>query len=334
MDYKDKEKLEKLRSVFDLNYRITHLYASYLTNFPEIITKEMVLELTKDTDIEKADAISAIMAAIFGLDDANGGNERKLIREYINPSVRLLDSKRYTENKYYKNIKIENEKLGNWEFKWESYPPYRAVICDDVIINSDFSEIYPIGFFQEEFRFPAVLEDGNEWMTLTPVDLDTSDYAIKRARGRVVTFGLGLGYYAYMASEKDEVESVTVVELSSDVIKLFKEKILPQFSHPEKIKVVQSDAFEYAEKTMPSENFDFAFVDTWRDASDGAPMYKRMKTLEHMSPNTEFAYWIENFIISRLRAEKFEELYSLVKNEAENAPKTYLEFTERLKEYG
>jgi hypothetical protein len=32
--------------------------------------------------------------------------------------------------------------------------------------------------------------------------------------------------------------------------------------------------------------------------------------------------------------EKFEELYSIVKNEAENAPKTYLEFTERLKEYG
>jgi hypothetical protein len=30
-----------------------------------------------------------------------------------------------------------------------------------------------------------------------------------------------------------------------------------------------------------------------------------MKKLEHLSPDTEFIYWIENFLISRLRAEKF-----------------------------
>ena len=53
------------------------------------------------------------------------------------------------------------------------------------------------------------------------------------------------------------------------------------------------------------EGFDLAFVDTWRDASDGAPMYKKMKELEHLSPNTKFLYWIENFLISRVRAENF-----------------------------
>ena len=336
MDYKDKEKLERLRSVFDLNYRITHLYASYLTNFPEIITKEMVLELTKDTDIKKSDAFSAIMAAVFGLDDANGGDERKLIREYINPSVRLLDSKRYTENKYYRNIKIENEKLGNWEFKWESYPPYRAVICDDVIINSDFSEIYPMGFFQEEFRFPAVLEDGNEWMTLTPVDIDTSDYAIKRARGRVVTFGLGLGYFAFMAAEKDSVSEVTVVEKSAEVIEAFRTAILPRFPHKEKIRIVNADAFDYAEHTMPKEHFDLCFVDTWRDAGDGLPMYLKMKPLEKLSPETEYLYWIESFLLSRLRSALFEQIW-----EKENAAAhgvqgtvTFEEIEERLSDRG
>jgi hypothetical protein len=260
--------------------------------------------------------------------------EIRILRNYILPSIRILDAKRYTENPYYKNIKLPDVKLGTWEFKNEAYAPYRAVICDDMMLNSDFSEIPPLGFFTERFEFPAVLEDGNEWMTLTPVDLDTSDYAIERARGKVVTFGLGLGYFAYMASEKEDVESVTVVELSSDVIRLFREKILPKFSHPEKINIVNADAFEYAEKTMPNENFDFAFVDTWRDASDGAPMYKKMKALEHLSRGTEFSYWIENFIISRLRAEKFEELYALVKQDSENAPKSYCEFIERLKQYG
>ena len=111
-----------------------------------------------------------------------------------------------------------------------------------------------------------------------------------------------------MTSEKEEVESITVVEKSEDVIALFKEYILPQFSHPEKVRIVNADAFEYAERIMPAERFDIAFVDTWRDASDGAPMYERMKPLECLSPDTEFLYWIENFLISRLRALCFAEI--------------------------
>lgn len=330
MNYSDKEKLERLRCTFDLNYRVTELYATYLERFPELITKDMIDELTFDGYISKEEAVAAIICAAFGLDDGRGGDERRIIREYIRPSVKMLEAKRYTENKYYKNIKIDNIKDGSWELKKESYTPYRAVICGDIIINPDFSEIPPLGFFSEEFAFPAVLEDGNEWMTLTPVDLDTCDEAIERAHGRVVTFGLGLGYYAYMVSEKDDVESITVIEKSSDVIRLFKKHLLPQFSHPEKVRIICADAFEYAEKIMPSESYNYAFVDTWRDASDGAPMYERMKQLEALNPKTEFSYWIENFLISRLRAFKFEELYKKVCSDADDAPKTYKEFTERL----
>ena len=70
------------------------------------------------------------------------------------------------------------------------------------------------------------------------------------------------------------------------------------------MRIVNADAFEYAERIMPGECFDLAFVDTWRDASDGAPMYRRMKALEHLAPNTQFMYWIENFLISNIRAQK------------------------------
>ena len=64
----------------------------------------------------------------------------------------------------------------------------------------------------------------------------------------------------------------------------------------------------YAENVMPDEGFDLAFVDTWRDAGDGAPMYRRMKALEHLSKNTRFMYWIEGFLKSRVRAERFSEI--------------------------
>ena len=167
-------------------------------------------------------------------------------------------------------------------------------------------------------------------MTLTPIDLDTSEEAIFAARGKVITFGLGLGYYAYMASEKPEVSEITVVEKSDSVIELFNRYILPKFEHPEKVKIVNMDAFEFAERIMPREEYDIAFVDTWRDASDGLPMLEKMKALEHLSKGTEFSYWIERFLISRLRAERFEELWQSVELGEENAPESYKEFIEKL----
>ena len=308
MDIRDREKMKRLDKTFELNFKITRLYANYLEYYNEIINSEMMEALCADGEIDERDGIVAILCQIFGLDMDGSPDERVLIREYLTPSVRIMDPERYRNNPYYKSICIPEIKRGRWELKKEKYPAYRGVIAADMIMENGFREIPPLGFFKEDFEFPAVLEDGNEWMTLTPVDLDTSDEAIERARGRVVTFGLGLGYYAYMVSEKENVESITVVEKSSDVIALFKEYVLPQFSHPEKVVIVNEDAFEYAEHTMPSESFDVAFVDTWRDASDGALMYERMKRLERLSPNTEFLYWIENFLISRLRAVRYAEI--------------------------
>ncbi len=328
MNPKNAPKLQRLREIFDKNYEITRLYAAYLERCPKAITKEMIDTLTEDGSITKEEALVALLSEIFALDFSRGGDDRTLIMDYLTPSVRLLDAKKYEQNPYYKNIMIENVTDGSWELRWEKYAPYQAVIAGDMIINEDFSEVPPLGFFTEEFRFPAVLENGNEWMTLTPVDLDTSEEAISEARGRVVTFGLGLGYYAYMASEKECVESVTVVEKSADVIRLFKKHILPQFPNKEKIRIIESDAFEYAGNDMPKERYDVAFVDTWRDASDGAPMYEKMKRLEHLSPSTKFIYWIENFLISRHRAMTLEKIYSEMDN---GANPSYLEITERLK---
>ena len=302
----DKIKIERLIETFNTNFKVTQLYAAYLENFPEIITKEMIDTLTEDGTVTKEDAIAALLSQIFGLDTDGSADDRRLFRDYIAPSVRVLNAEKYESNPYYRSVHLPNVKIGRWEFKNEHYAPYRAVICHDMMLGKDFSEVPPLGFFDRRFDFPAVLEDGNEWMTLTPVDIDTCDDAISKAHGKVVTFGLGLGYFAFMVARKPEVESVTVVEKSPDVIKLFREYVLPYFPCPEKLNIVEADAFDYAEKIMPNEAFDYAFVDTWRDASDGTPMYERMIKLEHLSPNTEFDYWIENFLISHRRALYFE----------------------------
>lgn len=326
---RDKEKIARLSDVFDRNFKITRLYASYLERFPEAITKEMIDTVCEGGDITPEAALVGILSELFGL-DIDRAEDRRLILDYLTPSVRLFDARKYYENPYYKNIRIENVKEEGWELRQESYLPYRGVIAGDMQIYPDYREVPPLGFFTEEFRFPAVLENGNEWMTLTPVDLDTSEEAIEAAEGDVVTFGLGLGYYAYMCSEKSEVKTVTVVEKSRDVIALFEKHILPQFPNKSKVIIVNADAFDFAERVMPEKHYNVAFVDTWRDASDGAPMYKRMKALEPLSPDTRFLYWIENFLISRHRALAWWEMTDKLEAGTEDAPRSFADITARL----
>ena len=333
MNLIDKEKAKRLDETLKLNYRVTRLYATYLERFPDIITKEMIDSLTEGTDLSVRDALIAILSELFGIDYDRSPEDRRIYRDYLCRSVRILDAEKYRNDPYYKTVKISDIKDGAWEFKNEKYPAFRGVICDDMIVDEDLFEVAPLGFFTEDFEFPAVLENGNEWMTLTPVDLDTCQEAIKLAEGKVVTFGLGLGYYAFMCAQKPEVSSVTVIEKSPDVIRLFKEHLLPQFPNGEKIRVIECDAFEYAEHLMPKEEYDLAFVDTWRDASDGAPMLKKMRCLEHLSPSTKFTYWIEEFLKSQLRAQKYSEVFDKIDANAPDAPQSYDELYRLLTDF-
>ncbi len=306
---KDFEKLKRLRRTFDNNYRVTHLYTAYLEHFPTLIEKTSVDALCEDGSMSRQTAVGALLSAAFGLDPETSADDRLIERAYILPSVRILNAKRYYDDPYYRTVKIPNTDRGRISFKNEVYEPYRGIICDDILLDKDSMELPPLGFFTEPFYFPAVLEDGNEWMTLTPVDIDTCREAIEDARGHVVTFGLGLGYYAFMASRKPTVNRVTVVEKNPDVIALFQNVLLPQFPDKDKISIVQADAFAYAEKVLPGMGADYVFVDTWRDASDGYPMYCRMKALEPLCGGVPFSYWIEGFILSRMRSFIFEDIW-------------------------
>lgn len=80
-----------------------------------------------------------------------------------------------------------------------------------------------------------------------------------------------------MISEKENVDSVTIVEINDDVIHLFQKYIVAQFKNAHKIYIIKSDAFEYAQTHITSGNYDFVFTDLWHDVSDGIDMYLKMK---------------------------------------------------------
>ncbi len=98
-------------------------------------------------------------------------------------------------------------------------------------------------------------------MTITPNEIETMKEAADEVNGRVLTYGLGLDYYAYLVSEKENVASVTIVDSNEDVIQLFQQYILPQFKSAAKIQIIKADAFDYAQKQMQYGKYDFVFTD-------------------------------------------------------------------------
>ena len=312
----DYEKFRRLSTVLKRNYRLTSLLAFYLSHCPEWMDKKTVDALTKDGAFSEKEAVAALLAEALGIDAGGDAEDRILYRDYLFPAVRILDGSDFLSDDYVRTVRAADARCGAVGIQNEVYPAFRAAICGDMEVSADLCEIPPLGFFRDPFPFLAVTENGNEWMTLTPADTVTSRVPLAAARGKVLTFGLGLGYYAFHAANKPSVESVTVIEKNPDVIALFREHLLPLFPQKDKIRIVEADAFSYAEHTAPHEGYDVAFVDTWRDASDGCPMYLAMKPLEKKNPGTEFHYWIEGFLLSRLRSLRFAKLLEKEENAA------------------
>ena len=180
---------------------------------------------------------------------------------------------------------------GAFELGYASYRPYELFVADDLRAYPDGAVLPVLGYFARPFAYPVLTENGREWMTATPNEINTIRPMAEAAHGHVLTLGLGLGYFAFHALLNPRVESVTAVERSADAIRLFRERILPTFPRPERLTILQADAFAAAPALYQSGQYDFVFADLWHDAADGLPMYERLKHME--VPGPEYRYWIE-----------------------------------------
>ncbi len=278
----------------EFNNRIFQRLSILLNTRPDFVTTEMVTELTQNFGISVPDAFSLLFCAALGFDTEIEA-DRALWEAYSPYMLHHLDEADFIGDPYYKAVRINNGKtLGEWELREDSLPPFSAFVCNDPLCLPDGRVIPQIGFFDTEFKFLSVLQNGREWMTMMPNELVTQRAPIKKAKGRVCTYGLGLGYFAFMCARKDEVESVTVVERDESVISLFREMLLPGFENPEKVNIICADAFEFAKYEAPDMKFNYIFADIWHDPSDGVEAYKSFKALEKLCPNTQFDYWIED----------------------------------------
>lgn len=213
----------------------------------------------------------------------------------ISDQGRIFHEEEFESNAYYKNIHFDNHKSGCFELTYEVYDEYELFMYIVPLVKEGIF-LPRIAAFDHSFRYPCIKEEGRVWMSVAPNEILTMKKAVEEAKGNVLTLGLGMGYYAYMVAEKDDVEHVTIIEKEQDVIDLFSNFILPYFSHPEKITVINEDAFEYL-KSLDDGEFDYCFADIWIGCLDVEP-YLNIKKLCKRFKCMKVEYWIEDALIA------------------------------------
>ena len=219
----------------------------------------------------------------------------------INWDTKLLKVEDFETNPYLKKLKSVSFNEDGWALtnkKLEAYSlfPYE----EEYHYASNYLLKMSLAFFDKDYIYPSISLFNNEWMSLNPHEIRTMEIPISLARGKVLTLGLGLGYFAYMVHLKDEVKEVHIVEMDKGLIQIFEKHILPLCEHPEKIHIHKADAFHFI-KDIRDKDYDFIFSDLWHDTSDGLAMYFKLKLSFRDFKFTQCSYWIESALITYLR---------------------------------
>jgi len=108
-------------------------------------------------------------------------------------------------------------------------------------------------------------------MSDTPDEIHDHSAAIHKATGRCLINGLGLGVVARAMLMKSDVEHVTVIEKSADVIDL----ISPHLPHADKLTIVHADCFEF--QPRKGSRWNVVWHDIWDDlCEDNLPEMHRL----------------------------------------------------------
>ena len=265
----------------------------------EIVAADVFAALEK-SGVEKREAYALVLAAAMGLRVDEKAADREWVYNYLLPSIVMPDAGYFRRDPYYSSISLPEVRRGNVALTSAEYKPFQPFPCGDTFFDRHGRLRAPMGFFEESFSFPVIALDDTVWMSLCPNEIVTMRESVERACGNVLVYGLGLGYFAFMAARKDNVAAVHVVDCDEQIIQLFSNHILPQIPCRGKISVELSDAFVHAESGgfkmhETGRPYDSVFVDLWHNVSDGLPMYKRMKALQsaYANENQHFDFWIE-----------------------------------------
>jgi len=119
------------------------------------------------------------------------------------------------------------------------------------------------------------------WMSLTPAELLTLRPGTRKAKGRTIVAGLGLGHQLIDVSRRMGVRRVVLVELDQELVDWIMPQIRPHMRKPVEIHV--GDAYEI----IPTLRADVALIDIFPGYGDG---FQRVAELARRSPKIK-KFW-------------------------------------------
>lgn len=170
----------------------------------------------------------------------------------------------------YDNPNIESE---NWRIRTFtiSYPKDYYAIFEQGILPGTYVSLtckHPEKFGMSQ---SCMMSD-------TPMEKFTNQAFLNYAKGNILIAGLGIGMLPASLSEKEDVESITIVELNQEVIDLVEPLIRKYVKNADKIRIIQADAYKYPSE-HPNETYDFVYLDIWDTFPGGA---EDLEMLEEM----------------------------------------------------
>ena len=269
----DLKRFEELLKIKDTNINISDML---LTAFCYI--DFLNIDEIKRSDNEH-DAIIENLVRNFSDD-----KDSSLLSSHIRLSC--LDQNEYL-NDYSNKLLGLKAKYKNYHLETMRYEPYQLFAYSDIEVINEL-EISKVGYFRNEFSYPAIFENDNLWMSLNPNEINTMKPFLSKANGSVLVLGLGLGYVPYMLSKKSDIKDITIVENNHDNIVFFNKFIAPLFDN-KKYKIIEEDALKFIDK---NNDYNYIFADLWFTPEDGVEYLLKLEKIEK-SKNIKIYYWLE-----------------------------------------
>src|SRR5215471_6321218 len=169
-------------------------------------------------------------------------------------------------------------------------------IRNSLFMGMPMSSVYT----DRETTIHRLIEDGQgTWMSTLPQEIEQAQRQIRKAHGRVLVGGLGLGLVPVLLQCNPKVQSIVVIERSKDVLRLVQPH-MPQ----RRTLVVHDDLRSYLKHAKKiGATFDWAFFDTWQ-ATDEWAWVTQVKPLRRLAigviPQTHIECWNENEMLGQI----------------------------------
>ena len=226
--------------------------------------------------------------------------ELKQAGEQDNIKSLFIEKKDYINNPYLQNINFKDVKLKDFSYETVTIEKGYLFNIDEIQDdkNKELNDYMILRAYKQDTDMMFLKQGKQEWMMASISEFKTNDPYAKKAHGNIITFGLGIGYFIYMASLNENVKSITVIEKSKEVIELFNQ-IKDQFPNKD-INIINGDAFDYFNQQYLKQ-FDYIYVDIYQNNVDGRIMIEKLLE-QYLPPYDKCNFWIENSCLSIVKS--------------------------------